>query len=205
MGTEIECSTIVSLMYNIDGNWIRAGTEITIPIPPEKLTAQSSQSGAYGNMVTLSRLGILTDKQMIQYRTAIISPLEQNSILSSFSRKIGSIIEYHGKIDDFSSALNTNKLTEEISKNLLYQIYGWWEFIIKNLSGIVEFAILWNILLSLCSCIINIVLLYKRFGFSSILLFSIWSAMTKHILYGDILKKTSTKESSNKHITMQRV
>lgn len=124
MGTEIECSTIVPPMYNIDGTWIRVGTEITIPIPPEKLTAQPSQSGAYGNMVTLSRLGILS-KQMIQYRTAIKSPLEQNSILSSFSRKIGSIIEYHGKIDDFSSALNTNKLTEEISKNLLYQIYGW--------------------------------------------------------------------------------
>lgn len=142
----------VAPLYNIDGTWIRIGSEITLLIPPEKLTAQPSISWEYGNMVTLDRLGILSEKQMIQYRTAIISPLEQNSILSSFSRKIGSTIEYHGHIDDFSSALNTNKLTEEIYKNLLYQIYGWWEFIIRNLSGIVGFAILWNILFLYYKC-----------------------------------------------------
>lgn len=151
LGTEIECSTIVPPMYNIDGTWIRIGSEITIPIPPEKLTAQPSLSWDYGNMVTLSRLGILSDKQMKQYRTAIIShkymyALEQNSILSSFSRKIGSTIEYHGRINDFSSALFTNKLTKEISKNLLYLIFGWWGFIIRNLTGIVGFAILCNFL-----------------------------------------------------------
>lgn len=143
-------------------------------------------------MVTLNILGILSDQQLIQYRSAIISPLEQNSILTSFSRKVSSSIEYNGKLDDFSSAINTNKLTEEISKNLLYQIYGWWEFIIRNLSGIVGFVILWNIFIPLCSCIVNLILLYKKFGFSSILLFSIWSAMTKHILYGDILRRTKT-------------
>lgn len=148
IGTEIECSTVVPPMSNIEGTWIRVGSEITVPIPPEKLTAQPSVSWEYGSMVTLDKLGILSDKQIVQYRRAIISPLEQNSIRSSFSRRIGSTIEYHGRIDDFSSALNTNKLTKEISKNLLYQIYGWWEFIIRNLSGIVGFAILWNILLS---------------------------------------------------------
>lgn len=197
--TEIECTTLVPPMYNIDGTWIRIGSEITIPIPPERLTAQPSTSWEYGNMVTLNWLGILSDKQIIQYRTAIISPLEQNGILSSFSRKIGNSIEYHGHIDDFSAALNTNKLTEEkISKSLLYEIYGWWEFIIRNLSGIIGFAILWNIVLSLCSCIVNIILLYKKFGFSSIIIFSIWSAMTKHILYGDILKKKKNDEFTDK-------
>lgn len=39
IGTEIECSTLVPPMYNIDGTWIRIGSEITIPIPPERLTA----------------------------------------------------------------------------------------------------------------------------------------------------------------------
>lgn len=197
IGTEIECCSMIPPMYNIDGTWIRVGSEITIPIPPERLTAQPSLSWAYGNMVTLNRLGILSDQQMIQYRSAIISPLEQNSILTSFSRKVGNSIEYHGKLDDFSSALNTNKLTEEISKNLLYQIYGWWEFIIRNLSGIVGFVILWNMFISLCSCIVNLVLLYKRFGFSSILLFSIWSAMTKHILYGDVLQRSKKDVNPN--------
>lgn len=120
MGTEIECSTMLPPMYNIDGTWIRVGSEITIPIPPEKLSAQPSFNWDYGKMITLNKLGILSDKQRIQYRTAIISSLEQNSILTSFSRKIGSAIEYNGRIDDFSSALNTNKLTEDISKNLLY-------------------------------------------------------------------------------------
>lgn len=199
MGTEIECSTMLPPMYNVDGTWIRVGSEITIPIPPEELSAQPKLNWQYGNMVTLNKLGILSDKQLSQYRTAIISPLEQNSILTSFSRKVGSSIEYNGHIEDFSSAINTSKLTEDISNNLLYKIYGWWEFVIRHLSGIVGFAILWNILVALCSCVINIVLLYKRFGFSSILLFSIWSAMTKHIiLYGDILK-SSQKEVDGKN------
>lgn len=44
IGTEIECSTLVPPMYNIDGTWIRIGSEITIPIPPERLTAQPSTS-----------------------------------------------------------------------------------------------------------------------------------------------------------------
>lgn len=72
MGTEMECSTMLPPMYNIDGTWIRVGSEITIPIPPEKLSAQPSLSWDYGNMITLNKLGILSDKQLIQYRTAII-------------------------------------------------------------------------------------------------------------------------------------
>lgn len=53
-------------------------------------------------------------------------------------------------------------------------------------------------MVAVCSCIINVVLLYKRFGFSSIILFSIWSAMTKHIFYGDILK-SSGKDKDKKN------
>lgn len=40
-------------------------------------------------------------------------------------------------------------------------------------------------------------IIYKRFRFSSILLFSIWSAMTKHILYGDILRKSRKPTNAN--------
>lgn len=59
IGTEIECSTLVPPMYSIDGTCIRIGSEITLPIPPAKLTAQPSASWEYGNMVTLDRLGVL--------------------------------------------------------------------------------------------------------------------------------------------------
>lgn len=197
MGTEIECSAVIPPMFNIEGTWIRVGSEITLPIPPVELTAQPSNSWSYGDMVTLGKLGILSDQQLSQYRTAVVSPLEQPSILSTFSRRIGSHLNYHGDIDDFASAINTQKLTEDISNNILYKMYGWWEFIIRHLAGILGFAILWNILLSICSCIVNLTLLYKRFGFSSLLFFSVWSAMSKHILYGNIFKRNKGHKDIN--------
>lgn len=84
MGTEIECSTMLPPMYNIDGTWIRVGSEITIPIPPEKLSAQPSLSWDYGNMITLNKLGILSDKHLIQYRTAIYYLTTKEHLLQLF-------------------------------------------------------------------------------------------------------------------------
>lgn len=191
MGTEIECSSLILPMYNVEGTWIRIGTEITLSVPPSKLSAQPNTNWEYGNMVSLDKLGILTDNQLTQYRSAVVSPLEQHSILNSLSRRIGSSIGYNGHIEDFSAAINTEKLSNDISDNILYRMYGWWEFIIKHLAGIVGFAIIWNMMLSVGSFLVNLVILYKRFGFSSILLFSIWSAMSKHIF---IRKHNETEE-----------
>lgn len=61
--------------------------------------------------------------QLSQYRTEDVSPLEQQSILNSFSCKVGGNINYHGVVEDFSSAIDTLKLSEDISNNILHNVW----------------------------------------------------------------------------------
>lgn len=204
IGTELECSALLPPLYNIDGTWIRLGQDITIPLAPHRLSIVQTNPWKYGNLVTIGTLGMLTDQQINQYRTAIISPLEQHSIISGFSKRIGDSIGYTGAIVDYSSAIDTEKLSDQISSSILYKMYGWWQFIIQHLAGLLGFMILWNIITSVLSCLMNLFLLYKRYGFSSILLFSVWSAMSKHILYGNVVDKIRNRYKKVKITNQQQ-
>lgn len=205
VGTRIVCSSLMPSLFNVDGPWISVNKDINIVESPKQISSADDIPWTYGPLVSLSRLGVLTTKQVNEYRMAILSPIEQSPIISGFATTVTRSDGQHGILVDYSAAYDSSQITEHITQTIFYRLYGWWDIIIRNLAGIVGFAIVWNLALSLLSIILNLILLYNRYGFSSVLVFALWSAMTKHILYGNIFDKLKMryKAKRRKEVNME--
>lgn len=137
----------------------------------------------------MKSIGLMSESQVALYKKAILNPIERQAFSETFYGKVQDVRHPDGVRLNFNNALDADQLVDTVSYKVISKVYGFWEFLIRYLGAIFGLAILWDCLLGVLSVIMNVVLLYRKYGLSSVLFFALWSTGAKHILYGDLKVK----------------
>ncbi|DAZ90598.1 hypothetical protein QKT73_gp2 [Trialeurodes vaporariorum mononega-like virus 2] len=198
-GQPVPCNPFTSTMYKISSTWMRIGVESHEGTPPLELKPTFDDTWSYGKSKSLSKLGYISREDETRYLQSIIRPLESKAIESTFIRRV----QNHGQSSvqglDFNSAMQVDKLVSSLTDKVLHNIYGIWDFAIKHLGAIFGFKIMYDFILGFFGFLINVFVLYHEYGMSYLLLFAMWSAMTKHLVYGKLHDKWAKYKQSRQN------
>lgn len=189
VGTPVPCTYLAPVLYHIHDKWVKMGGELVMAASPLKLSPESSEVWEYGEAVSMKSIGLLSESQVELYKKAILTPIERQAFSETFYGKVQDIRHPDGMRLNFNTALDADQIVDSVSYKVISKVYGFWEFAIRYLGAIFGLAILWDCLLGTLSIILNVILLYKKYGLSSVLFFALWSTGAKHILYGDLKSK----------------
>lgn len=189
VGTPVPCTYLAPVLYHLHDKWFKMGGELVLAASPLKLSPEASEVWEYGEAVSMKSIGLLSDSQIELYKKAILTPIERQAFTETFYGKVQDTRYPDGIKLNFNTALDADQIVDSVSYKVISKVYGFWEFAIRYLGAIFGIAILWDCLLGVLSIIVNVILLYRKYGISSVLFFALWSTGAKHILYGDLKVK----------------
>lgn len=196
-GRPVPCSSLTPVLYLIDGVWIKVGGESYLAPHPIQLSPDPKDVWEYGEIVTLKNVGFLSKDQLESYRDAIVGPVEREAIKEIFLSRV----IYQGRTGsqglDYSHGFDKTSLIEGVSESVVSRLYGYWDFIAKHLGAILGLSLLWNFICSIFGYIVNGFLLFREFGWSSLLVTAFSSTVAKHLLYGKWRRKKSLSPPGN--------
>lgn len=100
--------------------------------------------------------------------------------------------------------LDINAIVEEASNTTIKKLYGWWDWVVRNLGAIMGLAILWDLCVMIVTLIINVYSLYCEYGISWLLLDGLWSTLAKHTLYENMFNKMKRRLKEHKETSSKR-
>lgn len=182
-GTPVPCSPLAPVLYMVDGVWVKVGGEPYIAPSPTELSPDAETTWSYGDIKTLHQIGFLSRDQVQNYRNAILGNVENEAIQSIFIGRVVSGGSVTSQGLNFNSGIETDDLVDKVTDTVISKLYGIWDFVVRHLGAILGFAILWDGLCVIISALLHGWLLFKKFGFTGILLAAFWSSLAKHLLY----------------------
>lgn len=184
VGTPVSCSPDTPVLFLIEGAWIKIGGESYIAPEPIKLSPSPKNVWEYGDLKSRTAIGFLSSDQLKEYREAIIGPAEYVAISTIFVNRVRDYGRTSSQGLDFSHSLDANKMVEQVSSSVISQLYGWWDFIARQLGAILGFSIVWNMIVWLFSTCVNGFVLFRTYGWSPMFAAAGWGSLSKHLVYG---------------------
>lgn len=191
-GTQVPCTSVTPSLFQIDGVWVELSPHLRTANVPETLSAVYQGTWTTSPISNLFKSGLYTESQLSEYRERIMFPMKRQAIQNA----IDGTLSGHN-IDN--SYLDIKYMLKEdtisyVQESLFKKVYGGLWKMCMFMGGISGFFILFGLLKSIASMILNGTLLYKTFGFSYKILSAIWGTLAKHILIAaHITSKTPPK------------
>ncbi|UHM27704.1 MAG: hypothetical protein FOCCV1_gp2 [Fushun oxya chinensis chuvirus 1] len=193
-GSAVECSSILPSWFYLDNKWysITAGSAMG-NIDPLVLSPNSETEWKYTVPSNLAQSGIYTMDELRSFENRLMFPGERKAVLDVVARGMsGKGTGSQGlSIKEFV----TPQDLKDISDSLITRMWGAFSSIGQWTSGFLGVWVVYRLIKTMLSALINGHALYSVFGWSLKLLFCVWSSLTTWAL------KTTTKDPQDSKIT----
>lgn len=180
-GSEIDCSPIVPAGFMIEGRWWALRPDSTQLPAPTTLSAEPEEGKwSYTSPHDLFKSGIYTLEELLAFQKRLLFSFEKPAISHTLSSAAANQPADLSGLDG-AGLFHPGQL-EEIQKNFMSKIWGWYWNISVVLGGLVGIYFIFQLIKSLINSIITCTCLYRSFGCGIEILACCFSSCAKYLL-----------------------
>ncbi|EFA11706.2 hypothetical protein TcasGA2_TC001793 [Tribolium castaneum] len=178
---QIECSTLVPPLYNINNRWTSFSPHPGVGISPVTLTVDTEGHLPFNSIQSLGTGGLYTPQEIREAQQAMLFGFERTAISNILARKaLGQPIESQGV--SVLSMFTADEI-EKLAETTLQKMWGWFSWIGNITSGMIGLYMIWRIFKWLLEVVINAIAIHRTHGWSFKLLASFWDSLTLWFLH----------------------
>lgn len=202
-GTQVPCSDIIPINYQIDGNWYSFSPSAHPVSPPESLVPKSEGDWVYVQPANLITSGIYSEEDIEKLRKQLMFPLEKGAALSSLASTVNGFNFGHQNFN-YDSLTSDSTISTALDRyfSKASGIFGW---LGQSFSVVIGLWFSFKLIKFLFDSTIHGWALYKKYGCDPRVGAMFWDALTTHFLSRPVNKSTSVSPSVNESHELQHV
>lgn len=193
-GTQVDCDNIVNAQFRIGDTWYAISRD-RHPVPaPEELSPQPITKRQLQSIEGLASTGIYTYEESEKLRARVMNPYEREAINNIITRGVS------GKSFDRQgislTQLVDDNMIESVGDKISRKV---WKFLsaFGNFSaGLIGLYMVGRAIKFICDTFIHGKLLYEIYGFSILLVGSIWDSLTTYLMHRG---QSNVKKTQEQH------
>lgn len=192
-GTQRECSTILPVMYQIEGTWYRFTPGPIENLPPETIKPNTQPLWRYLTPGKLATSGIYSESDIEELRDHIMFPAERPALLNTIARGMSGQQIPDGSISMYN-LLDEQTLTR-IVESTTTKVWSGFITFGSATAGILGIFVVVRIIKIIIDTLIHGYALHSVYGWSLHLIAAIWGSFTNLLLH---LGRTRGNENMTK-------
>lgn len=190
-GTQRECSTILPVMYKIEGTWYRFTPGPIENLPPEVIKPNTQPAWRYLTPGKLATSGIYSEADIEELRDHIMFPAERPALLNTIARGMSGQQIPDGSISMYG--LLDEKTLTKIVESTTSKVWSGFITFGSATAGVLGIFIVVRLIKIIIDTLIHGYALHSVYGWSLHLLAAIWGSFTNLLLH---LGRTRSEDQS---------
>lgn len=197
IGTQIPCSLILPVQYQILEKWYIVNRGLHETKTPDIINNKLSENWTYKSLPKLLTTGIYSTDELDKYRSKLMFPTEQLAVTNiiNMASTGHETNMFNVRLDPFI----TEQTIESVTNKMFTGVTRFWFNLGKYFAPVLAVAFIWKILLRIIGCGTNTRLLHNEYGLSWKILFCCIEPLAWYFLHmaGYRKRVTVTEEAAS--------
>lgn len=179
-GTQIACSDIIPVNYQLDGSWYSFSPNAHSISPPESVMPKSESDWTYVQPANMISSGVYSEQDIENLRKQLMFPLEKGAALNSLASSVSGF--NFGQQDfNYENLASESQISSAIDRYFT-KATGWIGWVGQSFSFIIGLWFTLKMIKFFFDTTIHGWALYKKYGFDMRMGAMFWDALTTHFL-----------------------
>ncbi|UHM27546.1 MAG: hypothetical protein SaCV1_gp2 [Sanya chuvirus 1] len=195
-GEEVDCTDIMPVQFNLEGEWYKINPSLHQAIKPQVLSPYKEKTWTYVVPKKLAEDGLYSSDLLQKWQDQAILPSQQETVSRIMAKQfIG--LNVHSQGGSMHNLIDEDTL-KKVTMSFLDMTWGIFSSFGRIASGVIGFVIIIKAVKWMVDAIMNGVALYKVYGFSIAIAGCVWDNIA-HLLIS--FKKPKPHEEESKEET----